>query len=85
MKHVFILNLGLALALCACSPSSPVQHTHKPVQSSVVTFANTPSGERPHAIKVQCHGTTKAGAQCRRKTADVSGYCWQHNPNRKSK
>lgn len=33
---------------------------------------------KPSETWVQCNGTTKAGKRCTRRTADPSGYCYQH-------
>jgi hypothetical protein len=33
----------------------------------------------------QCQAKTQDGDQCKRKAAEGSKFCWQHDPNRKSK
>ncbi|WP_394342081.1 DUF5763 domain-containing protein [Sphingobacterium haloxyli] len=33
------------------------------------------------STSVRCRGITKAGARCKRKTKNVNGYCFQHEPS----
>jgi hypothetical protein len=49
------------------------------------TLSLTCIAGQPTPKGVQCKAMTKAGTQCKRKTTDASGLCWQHNPNHKSK
>lgn len=52
--------------------------TWQPVKAKSST--NTQGGKTGNSTAVQCHGITKAGAQCKRKTTDADGYCYQHKP-----
>lgn len=42
------------------------------------TKAPDPSPEPSRSASVQCSGTTKKGARCKRMTTDPSGRCYQH-------
>lgn len=46
--------------------------------SSAQPGGNGKSNQLPSGRYVQCKGTTKAGNRCTRRTADPSGYCYQH-------
>ncbi|GEO06685.1 hypothetical protein AAE02nite_43490 [Adhaeribacter aerolatus] len=83
LKSSFAINIQAALAegLTACSvckpgngPATP-QPTVTPINNLVPAAAT--SGET-RGESVQCAGTTKAGARCRRLTRAASGRCYQH-------
>jgi len=46
------------------------------------TEGNAAAGQEevPSGLALQCQGLTRAGARCRRKTRDASGFCYQHRP-----
>ncbi|MGV8018311.1 MAG: DUF5763 domain-containing protein [Ignavibacteria bacterium] len=64
MKKVFFVFIVVFL-LSAIVPSD---NTIYKVDN--ITFAQSKS--------VRCNGITKKGAQCKRKTTNSNGYCWQH-------
>jgi endonuclease G len=43
------------------------------------TKTNKKGSDNKESTSVQCKGNTKAGAQCKNKTQDPSGYCYLHN------
>lgn len=43
--------------------------------------ANNPRGTN---TTVQCKGYTKSGSRCKHMTSIANGYCFQHNPDKKS-
>lgn len=63
---------------------SPCKICHPPIASSygyntiTTTSKNKAQGTDS---KNQCHGTTKAGFQCRHYTSIGNDYCYQHNPD----
>ncbi|MFM7566148.1 MAG: DNA/RNA non-specific endonuclease [Flavobacteriales bacterium] len=46
----------------------------------IQTSTTSQGGGNVNSTAVQCHGITKAGAQCKRKTTDSDGFCYQHKP-----
>lgn len=66
-------------ACSVCKPSSSNStatynsfKSNGKIQTGNTTSSNTSSGS------VQCCGTTKAGARCKRKTTSSTGRCYQH-------
>lgn len=56
----------------ACSQCKPTKAKLQAVkQTSPVKVIHTTSA-------VQCRGKTKAGARCKRRTKNASGFCYQH-------
>ena len=52
--------------------------TWKPLK--VPSSVSNSGGSNENAVAAQCKGITKAGAQCKRKTTEPDGYCYQHKP-----
>ncbi|MEJ8802129.1 hypothetical protein [Pontibacter sp. H249] len=49
-----------------------------PALKSTDSSGSSSSGSRSSTGSVQCSGTTKAGARCKRMTTSASGRCYQH-------
>lgn len=47
-------------------------------QNSTTQSSTGVSGSKRRTTPVQCSGTTKSGAQCKRMTYSPNGYCYQH-------
>ena len=84
LKSAIAINIQDALAegLTACSVCKPggasaaPQRSVTTVNSYVPEEAETTSESVGEAV--QCSGTTKAGARCRRMTRAANGRCYQH-------
>lgn len=66
-----------------CSPTTTIERKQsKNENSPAVIPANTAvqskSNENSGGKSVQCSGTTKAGARCKRMTTSSNGRCYQH-------
>jgi len=60
-----LLAIIVVFLLSTVIPSAPAIYN-----GDVVAFVQSKS--------VRCHGVTKKGARCKRKTKYKNGYCWQH-------
>lgn len=79
---------ALVAGLLAMTPTASAQKTAEkakaaaeskaPAKAPAAAAKEVPMAER-------CIGKTQDGDQCKRKSADGSKYCWQHDPNRKAK
>jgi len=67
-------------ACSVCKPSAGTQgSTTAPNQLTTKTTAtSTASSSSSSSSSVQCSGTTKKGARCKRMTTSSSGRCYQH-------
>ena len=59
-----------------CKPTTKVTKSKAVTGTKAEKQVEAPTKRSSTAIR--CSATTKAGAQCKRKTTDSSGKCWQH-------
>jgi hypothetical protein len=77
MKRILtLLSFGLVAALLAVSPVAAQQKGGE---------KKAPAAAKEVPMSERCIGKTQDGDQCKRKAADGRKYCWQHDPNRKTK
>ncbi|ANQ48195.1 DNA/RNA non-specific endonuclease [Flammeovirga sp. MY04] len=66
-----------------------VNYSYWPFYSERKKNYSTKKASKDHSTKNnivldgRCHGKTKSGSRCKRKTNDSSGYCWQHQDQAK--
>jgi len=66
---------GLTACLI-CNPTAENTRNTSPSTTGLGIKKGEAQGSR--ATSIQCRGTTKKGARCKRMTKNVNGYCFQH-------
>jgi len=67
--------------LSACSQCRPDQAGRSNVSLGGGLGIKNGEAKGVRNASVQCKGTTKSGARCKRMTKNINSYCFQHEPN----
>ncbi len=82
-KYFISLSKALEYGYTSCSRCKPPKKTKSAVNvvNTQPTYLYQNTSQQPTSrttYSVRCNGITQKGYQCKRKTKNANGYCWQH-------
>lgn len=82
-KYYISLSKALKLGYTSCSrcePPKKAKYTGYSTNTQPTYLYQTTTTQQTYrtTYSVRCNGITQKGYQCKRKTKNANGYCWQH-------